>query len=512
MDPRFDTGPAVLPPLLSRRDLLRLAAATGAASALALAPVTGASAMPARVPPARPARQSLDEAFAEVSDRVRAAMEQAHVPGAAVGVLFDGQEASAGFGVTNVDSPQPVDADTLFQIGSITKTATATAIMRLVDQGRLGLDVPVRRYVPDVQLADPEVAERLTLRHLLTHTSGLPADDFREMGGGADALARYAASLAEHPILLPLGFAPSYSNIGFSLAGRVLEVVADRPYETAMRELVFDPLGMDRSFFFAEEAILYPTSAGHGVVDNAARVQRPWALPRTANPAGGSVLSLRDQLRYARFWLGDGTAPDGHRLLSHESVALMQTAQAREPEDLLTFGLPWALGDLGGDTVLAHDGGTMGQSARLWLVPARGFALCVLTNSMAGDAVLGAVSGWARERLLGLPDSAPAEQPVLTLSDSQLTTYAGEYDNPGETRYTLTVRDGGVEMGTHLTDPFFLTVRPALPEPPPLHLVFETPDRVHAVDTPSTRGAFLRHPDGNVAGLFFGARFYRRLA
>jgi CubicO group peptidase (beta-lactamase class C family) len=504
--------PAVPVPLLSRRDLLRLAAASGAASALGLAPAAGASAMPVHVPSSRPATQPLDDAFAELGVRMRAVMERAHVPGAAVGILLGEQEASAGFGVTSVDYPRPVDADTLFQIGSITKTYTATALMRLVDQGQLELDAPVRHYVPELQLADPDVADRLTLHHLLTHTSGLPADDFRAMGGGDDALARYAASLAEHPLLLPLGFAPSYSNIGFSLAGRVLEVVADRPYETAIKELVFDPLGMERAFFFAEDAILYPTSAGHGVVDNAAQVQRPWGLPRTANAAGGIVLSLRDQLRYARFWLGDGATPEGQRLLSREAMALMQTPQARDPEGLVTFGLPWALRDLGGEIQFGHDGGTMGQAARLGLMPARGLALCVLTNSMTGGEVLGDVTTWAQERLLGFPGGAPADGPVLALSDTELATYAGEYDNPGETRYTLTVRDGGLEMGTQLTDPFALAVRPALPAQPPLQLAFETPNRVHAVDAPMTRGAFLRHPDGSVAGMFFGARFYRRLA
>src|SRR5262245_7891436 len=105
------------------------------------------------------------------------------------------------------------------------------------------------------------------MRHLLTHTSGLPSTNFAAMGGGDGALARYVAEVVpQEPLLLPLGRYPSYCNTGFSLAGRVLEVVSGRSYEALIRELLFEPLGMERATFFAAEAILAPTAAGHTVL------------------------------------------------------------------------------------------------------------------------------------------------------------------------------------------------------------------------------------------------------
>src|SRR2546430_623690 len=130
-----------------------------------------------------------DTDFGLLCERVEAAMTHFQVPGVALGLWHDGQEHMAGFGVTNVNHPLPVDADTLFQIGSTTKTVTATAAMRLVERGVLDLDAPVRTYLPDLRLADDDVAARVTLRHLFTHTAGWEGDVFDDTGAGDDAPA-----------------------------------------------------------------------------------------------------------------------------------------------------------------------------------------------------------------------------------------------------------------------------------------------------------------------------------
>src|SRR5262245_3298695 len=119
-----------------------------------------------------------------VRETTLAGMDRFRVPGVAVGVLHDGQESIEGFGVTSVEDPLPVDATALFQIGSITKTFTATAVMRLVEQGKLDLDVPFRTYLPDLWLVDESVAARVTLRHALTHVAGWPGDLFEDCGPG----------------------------------------------------------------------------------------------------------------------------------------------------------------------------------------------------------------------------------------------------------------------------------------------------------------------------------------
>ena len=500
--------PAISRVTLSRRRFLALAtAATTAGSAPGAAPAVARASQPRRAALGQTAAPD----FAELVARVAALQQEHQIPGVAIGVLHQGQEHVAGFGVTNVDAPLPVDGDALFQIGSNTKTYTMMAIMRLVDQGRLELDAPVRRYLPELQLSDPDVAARVTLRHLLTHTSGLPANLFVALGGGDDALARYVGELASLPLVLPLGLYPSYSNPALSLAGRVLEVATGLTYEAALQDLVLDPLGMTRSFFFAADVIRYAATVGHLLVDEQPRVLRPWAFPRTAHPAGGLVSSVRDQLRYARCWLRDGTAPDGTRLLSPAALAQIQTVQSSEPGGLGKFGLSWVLADVGGIAGIQHTGGTVGQEALLYIVPERGFALCVLTNLLGGGAILGPVLEWAQEHYLGVPPAPPPEPTPLALSAAELAAYAGRYANPGEMEYTLTVHNGGLQLQGRLTDPYMDQVQPQPPADAPVQVAFAERDELYAVEAPAARGSFLRYADGRLRGLFWGGRFNVRL-
>ena len=191
-----------------------------------------------------------------LTELVASLMDRYAVPGLALGLLVDGAEALHGFGITSVDNPLPVDADTIFVAGSLTKTVVATTVMRLVERGDVELDRPIRTYLPDLRLADESVASAVSLRHLLTHTAGWAGDDLddRDFGLGDDALARAVATFAERPQVLPLGALWSYNNSGFWLAGRVVEVVTGMTLEAAITELLFQPLGMNHSFFFEADA------------------------------------------------------------------------------------------------------------------------------------------------------------------------------------------------------------------------------------------------------------------
>ncbi|MGC9335056.1 MAG: serine hydrolase domain-containing protein, partial [Anaerolineae bacterium] len=313
-------------------------------------------------------------------------MDRLPIPGAVVGVSHEGQEWISGFGVTSVEHPLPVTDDTLFQIGSITKTFLATAVMRLVELGRLALDEPVRTHMPDLKLKDEAVAARVTMRHLLTHTSGWVGDYFDDFGLCDDALAAIVANMADLEQLTPLGEVYSYNNAGFYLAGRVIEVLTGTSFEAAMRELVLDPLGLKRSFFFAHEVITHRFAVGHQVVDKQAQVARPWAIGRAVHPAGGIVCTVKDLLRYARFHMGDGTTPDGMRLLSEESLALMHTPLFPST-GLSMMGLTWAITTVDGTRMIAHGGGTKGQVTHLRIVPSHRFAVAVFTNSEEGGTL-----------------------------------------------------------------------------------------------------------------------------
>ena len=191
-------------------------------------------------------------AFAGLCEVVATRMTDLGVPGVAIGVLHQGVERTAGFGVTSVENPLPVDTDTLFQIGSITKTFVGTAVMRLVEKGAIELNVPVRTYLPNLQLADEDAASRVTVTHLLTHTAGWVGDYFDDFGPGDDALATMVGRMKMLPQLTPVGEVWSYNNAAFYLAGRVLEVVTGSTFEEVIRELVLEPLGMTRTYLFPQ--------------------------------------------------------------------------------------------------------------------------------------------------------------------------------------------------------------------------------------------------------------------
>src|SRR5258706_1474455 len=149
-------------------------------------------------------------------------MSRYHVPGIAIGILHDGDEDIAAYGVTNLEHPLPVDADTLFQIASITKTITATVVMRLVERGALDLDAPIRRYIPEFKVRDEDAAKRATLRHLVTHTGGWLGDCFAHFRKGVHPLARYVAALAALDQPTPLRGVRPYSDPGLTVLGRFL--------------------------------------------------------------------------------------------------------------------------------------------------------------------------------------------------------------------------------------------------------------------------------------------------
>src|SRR5438270_10073460 len=178
---------------------------------------------------------------------VEAAMKEFDVPGVAVGIFHEGKELAAGYGVTNLEFPLPVDAETLFQIGSTTKTFTATVIMQLVDEGQVDLEAPVRTYLPKFRVSAEQLGDQILVRHLLTHTGGWLGDYFDDVGRGDDALRRIVSRMATRtPQLTPLGQWWSYNNAGFYVAGRLIEVITGKQYESVITSRILQPLGMEK--------------------------------------------------------------------------------------------------------------------------------------------------------------------------------------------------------------------------------------------------------------------------
>lgn len=360
---------------------------------------------------------------------VHEAMKRWTVPGLAVGILHDGKTETHGYGVASLETDQPVRDDTLFQVGSISKVFCATLVMQLVDEGKLALDTPIGSYLPDLALRDPAAQNQITLRHLLSHTSGIFGDDFNDFGMGDDALAKAVASYGELRQITPPGEVWTYCNTGFNLAGAVVEQVLDQPFETAMRERVIEPLGLQRSFYFAHEAIAYPVAVGHTQPDPAEaahEVARKYPLPRCVNPAGGVISTVSDLLRFAQYHLGETDLAE-RPILSDESRLAMQKVQTVAGNWATHWGIGWHIKQVNEHTIIGHNGSTNGFQALLALVPAQRFAVAVLTNSGRGSAANREISNWALERFCGIAQPEPLRR---SLPIAEMSRFAGVYKQP----------------------------------------------------------------------------------
>ena len=186
-----------------------------------------------------------------LTDFVEITSRKFNIPGVAVGVWADGKEIYACHGVTSVDNPLPIDQDTLFLVASVTKTFTATTLMRLVAEGKVELNAPVRRYVPEFRLKDQQVADTITVLNLLNHTSGLDWRVNADTGEGDDALERYVAKMAEMELIALPGTRVSYSQAGYDLLGRIIEKVTGQTFEQAVAALVLQAAGAVAQFLRA---------------------------------------------------------------------------------------------------------------------------------------------------------------------------------------------------------------------------------------------------------------------
>jgi dipeptidyl aminopeptidase/acylaminoacyl peptidase/CubicO group peptidase (beta-lactamase class C family) len=357
------------------------------------------------------------------------------VPGATIGVLHDGDIFEAAAGVTSLETKVPVTTDTVFQIGSMTKPWTTTVIMQLVDEGKIDLDAPVRTYLPNFSVADPDVTEKVTLRHLLSHTSGIDGDHFKDFGRGDDCLEKYVDACETLGQTHPLGATMSYCNTGFSIAGRITEVLDGKVWDHAMRDRLFTPLGLTHTSTLPEEAIMHRAAVGHVKPDPTAgwKPAPVWILPRIAGPMGLVNSTVRDVLTYAQLHLNNGRTADGTQLISEASVAAMQEPQVEipDPHSLGShWGVGWILFDWNGRRLYGHDGNTIGQSAFLRIAPDANLAITLLTNGGNAGALHRELVGELMAELADIDMPKLPQRPATPL-EMDLTPYAGTYERLG---------------------------------------------------------------------------------
>lgn len=398
-----------------------------------------------------------------VRENLPALLADAHIPAASVAILSGGEIVTASAGILNKNTGVEADDDSVFQIGSITKTWTATLIMQLVDEGLLDIDAPVRDTVPAFAIGDEAAASAITTRQLLSHVSGFEGDLFNDTGVGDDAVEKYLATIADAPQLFAPGERFSYNNAAFVVLGRIIEVLRGSSYDQALRAHLVTPLGLTHVATSAAEAIMFRAALGHlPGEDGDEPIPAPvWSLVRSNAPAGSMLaMTARDLLGYARMHLDGGVAVDGTRVLSAESVRAMQERQVELPDLGLmgdAWGLGWELFDWEGGPVIGHDGGTIGQNAFLRMVPGSGVAVAVLTNGgrtvdlyhAITSKVLAALAGVTVPPLPTLPETPVAVdlERILGTYSSSVSDSTVRVDDEGRVWLERTMKGIFAELG-----------------------------------------------------------------
>jgi CubicO group peptidase (beta-lactamase class C family) len=418
--------------------------------------------------------------------------ERHGVPAASVAILGGDEIDAAASGVLNLATGVEATVDSLFQIGSITKVWTATLVMQLVDEGRIELDAPVRRYLPGFRVADEAVSREVTIRHLLTHTSGIDGDHFADTGRGDDYLERYVETCAELPQVHPLGATMSYCNTGYTILGRVLEAVTDTVWDDLLHSRLVEPLGLTHTVTLPEDVLRFRAAIGH--IQPPGEELRPapaWGLPRTAGPAGAICSTATELLGFAALHLRDGLGADGTRLLSEEAARAMRQRQVEVPtggidESEAHWGLGWSVYTWSGRTVVGHDGGTIGQAAFLRVVPDSKTAVALLANGGDPYGLFRDLCGELLAETAGVrlpPPPVPSESPPAV----EATSYVGRYDRAGAS-IEVVARDGSLVAIQTVTG----LGSEMAPEPVELSLVpFEAEREVFLTQYPALKGAWL---------------------
>ncbi len=322
--------------------------------------------------------ESADE---RVDAIVRRVMQADQIPGVGVGVIRDGHLIKAtGYGYANVELEVPVSAASIFQSGSVAKQFTATAIMMLVDEGKLGLDDPLSKYFPEARTS---ASRNVTIRQLLTHTSGIPdmfgeTDETVYTKGILDFRRDYTeAELLQRYLALELDFQPgqrwNYSNIGYEILGFLIQRVTGEFYGDFLKQRIFAPLSMTSTRIISEEDIVPHRVNGYRIIDGKLKNQE-WIAPSLNTTAdGGLYTNLIDLAKWDAALYTD-------KLLPRSELEQMWTPVRLNTGETYPYGFGWELSTVNGHRLVSHTGSNQGFSISISRYVQDRLTVVVLTN------------------------------------------------------------------------------------------------------------------------------------
>ncbi|GGC59742.1 serine hydrolase [Chelatococcus reniformis] len=359
-----------------------------AALALAAAPAQGAETTPPQASALPVPDGQIDKAIAQLDGLAAQLMAETGIPGLAVAVVRDGRTAYAkGFGVRKAGEPAKVDADTVFQIASLSKPVTGTIVAHEVAAGRVAWDTPVTLHLPWFKLKDPWVTTHVTIADLLSHRSGLPD----HAGDALEDLGFNQRQVLERLRLLPLApfrISYAYTNFGFTAAAEAVAAAAKTEWPALAEAALYKPLGMNAtSSRFADFEKRPNRAVGHVRVGGGwqARYQRQ---PDAQSPAGGVSSSVNDLARWMAMLLASGTY-EGRQIMPAKALLPAITGQIISSHSFAADARPGLYGfgfnvgsSAAGRVVVSHSGGfALGAGTHVAIIPSLGVGIVVLTNA-----------------------------------------------------------------------------------------------------------------------------------
>jgi CubicO group peptidase (beta-lactamase class C family) len=314
--------------------------------------------------------------FSRLESIALAEMRAANTPGAAIGIVRDGQLIwKKGLGLANVETNQPVDPEMLFRLGSTTKMFTAAAVVTLAVEDKLKLNEPIGNHITGLH---PAIAA-LTPHQLLTHTAGLTDESIMSGRHDDDALAAYARAMDQTWLFTKPGKIHSYANPGYWLAGLLCEAIEHKPYADLMADRLFQPLGMTRTTLRPTLAMTWPLALGHEIKDGKPSIVRPQADNAATWPAGQIYSSVPDLARFVTAFMDHGRL-EGRQILSLPMIDSVTSPYVPRPgtDEHYSYGL--AVGKHRDVTIWQHGGSRAGYGSTIQMAPDQKTALIILTN------------------------------------------------------------------------------------------------------------------------------------
>lgn len=423
-------------------------------------------------------------------------------PGVMIALVHDQDLVWAhGFGVADLATKQPVAPDTVFRLGSISKTFTATAAMQLVEAGTLRLDDPVSKHIPEFRYRDRfPGAPPITVWNLLTHTSGLPREAAFPYWTDRKfpTLPQILAGLAAQENVFEPSTRYKYSNLGIALLGKVVESAAGRPYAEVVRERIFKPLGMTSSYVTAITAP--PERRATGYLVRRADGTTPPAPDTDSQgltPAANLSSTAEDLARYLAAHLSQGAAAGG-AFLRASTLREMQRVQWLAEDWSSGRGLGFAISRQGERTLVGHGGWVAGHRAQISFDPKAKLGVIVLTNSDEGGP--GSYARQAVEILFPALERASRPEPLPAVVLENLERYTGTYHDPWGSETEVLVLGGRLAMVDHERPPS------SNPKAAPAYLT-PVSEHVFVQDDAGERVIFELRPDGGVARIKNGENY-----